>query len=135
MRAGRLAGIALLAALALPAHAESLSACFNGGEGKDRISLWVFEGYSDWHEARKGKPGILVLAFSPGSPVYSSGDIAGCFYMPPNTAEKVYRCLSGSMRITKVEPGKTVTGDYRLFLTNGTVKSYEFTAPYCPPWR
>jgi hypothetical protein len=134
--ASALAVLGLSAALvSVPAHAQSqqVSSCFNGGEPRTRIAVWVFEGYPDWRAARQGAPAVLVFSFMPGKEFYATNELGGCFYMPADNRERVYRCESGSLRVTQVDLPMWVSGEYRLNLSNGATKALNFKAPYCPP--
>ena len=139
--------LALALAAALPgasarAQAPLAAACFNGGEAKTRVAVWIFEGYSDWRSAytdwraaQAGSPPVLVFSLMPGKYAYAADELGGCFFMPADAREKVYRCESGGVRVTRLDLPNGISGEYRLSLSNATTKSLAFKATYCPPFR
>jgi hypothetical protein len=139
---GALAIAAALPGASARAQSQPAAACFNGGEARTPVAVWIFEGYSDWRSAytdwraaQTGSPPVLVFSFVPGKSAYGAGELVGCFFMPADAREKVYRCESGGVRVTRLDLPNSISGEYRLSLSNATGRSLAFNATYCPPFR
>jgi hypothetical protein len=125
-------------ATASAASAALLATCFNDSDpaGKS-LGVWTYEGHSDWKSARAAIrtnfPGTFVFSFVPGRSEYQVSDLGYCFYMRPGKpGARSVKCRAGSLKVTRVDVPKELTGAYSFELENGERKVLDFTAPYCP---
>ena len=130
----------LIVSLALPSLAvgseptisSEAAVCFNDSDNDGDYGVWIYEGYSDWRLARDNPKGMLVFGFEPGRSEYSESELEYCFYCVDVREHKMSLCESGTLVVDEIVPLDRIVGRYSFVLQDGTKKTGEFSASYCP---
>ncbi len=112
---------------------DDMAICFNDSSADGRYGVWVYEEHRDWRQARDDIKGMLVFGFRPGQPQFAVSDLDYCWFSNNDSSSRFERCAYGTLRIDHIQPKEQVIGHYAFSLTDGELKSREFSATYCPP--
>ena len=126
--------IAVLGLQSATARSESISvletaACFNSNKD-GKFGVWIYEGYTDWREARDNPKSVLVFGFKPGRSDYAEAELEYCWYAIDVKEDTL--CESGSLRVSEFTPPDRISGRYSFVLQDGRKKEGDFFASHCP---